>query len=385
VAGLLDPYFVGSTLALVESSGYVLRADGSTSARLPCAGKPGAPEYCQTPGSLAPGDTFVAVCRVRAAAQPPGGGLVVREVAKDVGAAGSPATASNTLALAVLQSLPGPCVGSGGHLCLQDGRFDVEAVWTTFTAPFRGAVAHAVPLAPAGVSAPDSGYFWFFAPANVELVAKVLDGRAINQDFWLFYGALSNVDYALNVRDTVSGTAKSYFNPNGRLASVADTAAFGPLAPARAAAPQKLDAEAAEARLSTLDFDAFSAGGPVGALSPAAATTAACMADATHLCLLGNRFRVAVAWQSAGGSTGSGMAVPITSDTGYFWFFSGTNVELLLKVLDGTAVNGRFWVFYGALSNVEYTVTVTDTLTGHTKQYRSPQGVQASAADTSAF
>jgi hypothetical protein len=31
--------------------------------------------------------------------------------------------------------------------------------------------------------------------------------------------------------------------------------------------------------------------------------------------------------------------------------------EVLVKVLDGRAVNGKFWVFYGALSNVRYSVT----------------------------
>jgi hypothetical protein len=53
-----------------------------------------------------------------------------------------------------------------------------------------------------------------------------LDGRAFNQKFWVFYGALSDVEYMIAVTDTVTGTVKTYFNPGGRLASVADTAAF---------------------------------------------------------------------------------------------------------------------------------------------------------------
>jgi hypothetical protein len=48
-------------------------------------------------------------------------------------------------------------------------------------------------------------------------------------------------------------------------------------------------------------------------------------------------------------------------------------------------VNGKFWFFYGALSNVEYTITVTDTQTGETKEYRNPSGQFASVADTGAF
>ena len=70
---------------------------------------------------------------------------------------------------------------------------------------------------------------------------------------------------------------------------------------------------------------------------------------------------------------------------GYFWFFSSNNVELVIKVLDGRAVNNKFWVFYGALSDVQYTITVTDTQTGTVKTYTNPQGSLASVADTSAF
>ena len=51
----------------------------------------------------------------------------------------------------------------------------------------------------------------------------------------------------------------------------------------------------------------------------------------------------------AHGTSGRGAAVPLTGDTGYFWFFNSANVELIVKVLDGRTVNGQFWVFYGAL------------------------------------
>ena len=55
---------------------------------------------------------------------------------------------------------------------------------------------------------------------------KVLDGRALNNHFWVFYGALSNVQYTIHVTDTATGTTKTYTNPSGTLASVADTQAF---------------------------------------------------------------------------------------------------------------------------------------------------------------
>ncbi len=85
------------------------------------------------------------------------------------------------------------------------------------------------------------------------------------------------------------------------------------------------------------------------------------------------------------GRSGHGAAVPLTSDTGYFWFFDPANVELMVKVLDGRGINGKFWVFYGALSNVQYTITVIDSETQTVKKYENASGTVASVADTSAF
>jgi len=114
--------------------------------------------------------------------------------------------------------------------------------------------------------------------------------------------------------------------------------------------------------------------------------TAPCVADALTLCLNGGRFQVKVNWRvPSQGTSGVGTAVALTSDTGYFWFFSSNNVELVIKVLDGRAVNGMFWVFYGALSDVAYTITVTDTATGTVRAYSNVSGTLASVADTSAF
>ncbi len=121
---------------------------------------------------------------------------------------------------------------------------------------------------------------------------------------------------------------------------------------------------------------------PAGTPGP----TSPCVPDAATLCLNGNRFKVQVAWRVASqGIGGSGTAVSLSGDTGYFWFFSSGNVELIVKALDGRVVNGYFWIFYGALSDVEYTITVTDTATGAVKTYANPQGRLASIADTAAF
>lgn len=110
-----------------------------------------------------------------------------------------------------------------------------------------------------------------------------------------------------------------------------------------------------------------------------------CQADATTLCLGGGRFALRVHWQDFVGNAGQGHPGTLTVDTGTFWFFDDANIELVVKVLDGTALNGHYWVFYGALSNVEYTITVTDTATGEAKIYFNPLEQFASSGDTRAF
>jgi hypothetical protein len=121
-------------------------------------------------------------------------------------------------------------------------------------------------------------------------------------------------------------------------------------------------------------------------LNPSGGGPSTCAPNAATLCLNGNRFKVEVAWRiESQGTGGSGTAVPLSGDTGYFWFFSSGNVELVVKALDGRAVNGFYWIFYGALSDVEYTITVTDTSNGAVKTYSNARGHMASVADTAAF
>jgi ELWxxDGT repeat protein len=115
------------------------------------------------------------------------------------------------------------------------------------------------------------------------------------------------------------------------------------------------------------------------------AGTGACQPSDTALCLQGGRFRIEARWRDFQGNNGTGRAIPLTGDTGTFWFFSPSNVEVLLKVLDGRGLNDHFWVFYGALSSVEYSLTVTDTQTGLARRYSNPAGQLASSGDTEGF
>ena len=81
------------------------------------------------------------------------------------------------------------------------------------------------------------------------------------------------------------------------------------------------------------------------------------------------------------------MAVPLTGDSGYFWFFSAANIELVVKVLDACALDSQhFWVFAGGLTNVGVTLLVEDTETGATQTYTQSIGTPFQPLqDTQAF
>jgi len=105
-----------------------------------------------------------------------------------------------------------------------------------------------------------------------------------------------------------------------------------------------------------------------------------CTADATHLCLTGNRFRVSMQWTNYNnGVTAAAHAVPFAGETGFFYFDDSNNLELMVKVHNACTGYGHYWVFAAATTNVGYTLTVRDTLTGETHQYSNAAHVLSPA------
>ncbi|HVT14866.1 MAG TPA: hypothetical protein VHQ90_01630 [Thermoanaerobaculia bacterium] len=98
-----------------------------------------------------------------------------------------------------------------------------------------------------------------------------------------------------------------------------------------------------------------------------------CVPGTFSLCLGGGRFEVTARYLTGAGESGAAHAAPLTSDTGAFWFFSAANLEVVVKVLNGCAVNGSYWVFAAGLTDVNVVLTVTDSRTGLAKTYMNPQ------------
>lgn len=111
------------------------------------------------------------------------------------------------------------CVPSDTRLCLNEDRFAVTVDWTDFAG--NSGSGRSVPLRS------DTGLFWFFAPDNLELTVKVLDGCGVNGHYWVFVSSGSTVEYEVEVTDTAGGTSHTYGNAlrqTPRL--IADTTAF---------------------------------------------------------------------------------------------------------------------------------------------------------------
>jgi hypothetical protein len=122
----------------------------------------------------------------------------------------------------------------------------------------------------------------------------------------------------------------------------------------------------------------------------------ACVASDTVLCVDDSpgdgRFKVRASFQTAhgGGLSGKGQAIPLSQlgvvRGGLLWFFSGDTPEMLLKIVNGCAVNGHYWAFLSAATDVGFTVTVDDTLRAASKTYTNADRTAAPPVqDTSAL
>lgn len=135
-----------------------------------------------------------------------------------------------------------------------------------------------------------------------------------------------------------------------------------------------------------LTLRAGASGSAVGYFDRLRIRAGRCAPGPTNLCLNHGRFLVTALWETADGSVGEGVAVPFGDESGSFWFFASSNLELDVKVLNGCALNQRYWVFAAGLTNVSVVFVVIDTETGESFTYDNPQGKTfPTITDTQAF
>ncbi|MEO8276588.1 MAG: matrixin family metalloprotease [Thermoanaerobaculia bacterium] len=228
-----------------------------------------------------------------------------------------------------------------GNLCLVNGRFQVSAVWNS---QFDGSSGSAGPIKSTDLA----GFLYFTDPSNIELIVKVLD---FGDRVLFFYGELTNLHFTISVRDTTTGITKTYQNTAGDCGGLDNNLA------------------ASSALFET---------GPAS-LAP----MAGCQSSANAICLGGGRFKAELTWRNQfDGSTGRGVGKKLSELTGAFSFNDPANLEVLVKTLD---FGDHVLVLYGTLSNLEYSLSVTDTRTGRVKGFFNPANTYCGGIDTNAF
>jgi len=103
--------------------------------------------------------------------------------------------------------------------CLHGGRYRVTLDWST---PDGGGGAARVSAAHTS----EAGLFFFFAPENLEVLVKVLDGCDVNGHHWVAAASATDMGLDLVVRDLRSGAERRYVKAAGEPDAFTDSSAF---------------------------------------------------------------------------------------------------------------------------------------------------------------
>ncbi len=279
------------------------------------------------------------------------------------------------------------CQDTDTAVCVQQGRFKVEVAW--------GSNNGDVGVGTGDLLTSETATFWFFDPANIELVLKELNGCPINSRFWVFAAGATDVEVDLAITDTLEGVLQRSYSALGTpFQTIRNTDAFvcGGSAPVTdGPGSHRAVSRGSESDDSTPGGNASRGSTPSGSTpsgsTPRGSTVtttstldalpwagSTCAPGSESLCLNQSRFQVSVSYRTPAGATGTGNAVPLSSDSGYFWFFDAGNVEILIKVIDACGFNQRFWVYAAGLTDLAIDLDVRDTVSGQMKRYSSQNG-----------
>ncbi len=217
-----------------------------------------------------------------------------------------------------------------------------------------------------------SGLLYFFDRDNVEVLVKVLDGCAINGHRWVFSAPVTDLAFNLEITEQATGRTFSHRNPRGMTASTAGDAAAFPCTPATTAAASPV----------------------AGQLVPSAAARGAdgnpeeppvCEPEGPGV-ELEDGHRIDMCFQTPDGEVGQARDWGLRSrSSALLHFFDRENAEVLVKVLDGCAINGHRWVFAAAATDLDFQLVVTAP-DGQRWTHRNSDGDNAKPrAETAAF
>jgi PKD repeat protein len=102
-----------------------------------------------------------------------------------------------------------------------------------FTVKLTATNQHSGDTQSAGLAIPQNDLFGYFAlpgatgnPNNAEVFVKILDGRVVNGQYWVFVGHVTDLIYDLTVTEVGTGLSKTYHKDAGDQKGQSDTSGF---------------------------------------------------------------------------------------------------------------------------------------------------------------
>ena len=259
------------------------------------------------------------------------------------------------------------CSADGNTACLLGGKFKVEGEMMDFAKPPREFDTTVMSFPGGRAESDQAVFFESFSAGNFETGVKMVNACGLKEGnplraYWAFFGGLTNAETQLTILDTVTLQEYEWFNPPGVFPrTLGDTRAF----PCADGAQQE-----------------------------------ACVGDDETACLLGGRFRVTGSMKNFADPpetfptrvmsfSGDGRAE--SAQAVFFQSFTPGNFEAGVKMVDACTLPAShplraYWVFYGALTNAETRIRVTQRSTGLVDEWFNPSGTfPVSEGRTNAF
>ena len=226
-----------------------------------------------------------------------------------------------------------------------------------------------------GLDSRESGVLYFFDRDNSEVLIKVLDACAVNGYRWVFVAPVTTLAFNLYVDEMATGKRWMHRNPKGDLAATAksDLEAFPcDAAGSSAAAVAGGDGihgvdlvDAGFGATPVLPLSSTPAGFPLQ--PPAAVAQAISGGEGTDcepqpVLSLSGGYTVSMCVEYL--KDGEAVVVGAkdyeldSEQSAILYFFDRNNAEVLIKVLDGCALNGHRWVFVAPVTSLAFNLTV---------------------------
>jgi hypothetical protein len=216
----------------------------------------------------------------------------------------------------------------------------------------------------------ETAIFTFGDPLVVELMVRVSDTRPFAQRIDLYYGSVSDVEFFIDVSDALTGITKTYHKLPNELNGEVDRVTFPAAGP------------------SITTF-----GDGVSALMARTLKRGiAPLEDTSTIRLLNNRYEVRMRYRNQfenpaqeGFLLARSIASSPTTETAIFYFNQPESVEWLVRFSDARPFVQRIDMFHGGLSDVEFTIEVTDTVTGAHHEYHKDPFSLAGLVDRTSY